>query len=172
MNPKLNFIFARRSIRKFAARDVSREVLNDLLAAAMAAPSAVAKDPWHFLVLTERATLERLADVLPNAPMLRHAPAAVIACGDIDLAHDREISFLLQDLSAAVQNLLLAAAVLGLGTCWLGVHPRTERMEGIRKLFTLPVNVIPVAGIALGWPNEQKAPRTRFSAERVHFEQW
>jgi nitroreductase len=172
MNPKLNFIFSRRSVRKYQDRQVPQEMLEDLLQAAMAAPSAVVKDPWHFLVIRDRDSLNRLAEVLPNAPMLRQAPAAIVVCGDIERAHDRQESFMLQDLSAAVENVLLAANALGLGACWLGVHPRQERMDGIRRLFNLPDHIIPVAGIAVGWPAEQPEMRTRYNAGRVHHEKW
>jgi nitroreductase len=172
MNPELKFIFSRRSVRKYQDKQVPREMLEDLLQAAMAAPSAVAKDPWHFLVIRERDSLNRLAEVLPNAPMLRQAPAAIVVCGDIERAHDRQESFMLQDLSAAVENVLLAANALGLGTCWLGVHPRKERMDGIRRLFKLPDQIIPVAGIAVGWPAEQPEMRTRYNPGRVHHEKW
>lgn len=172
MNPKLSFIFSRRSVRKYHDKQVPVGMLEDLLQAAMAAPSAVAKDPWHFLLIRERESLNRLADVLPNAPMLRQATAAIVVCGDIEKAHDRQESFMLQDLSAAVENILLAANALGLGACWLGVHPRNERMDGIRRLFKLSDQIIPVAGIAVGWPAEQPEMRTRYNPERVHYEKW
>jgi nitroreductase len=172
MNPELDFIFTRRSVRKYQAREVPATMVQDLLEAAMAAPSAVARDPWHFLVIRAQRTLQQLADVLPNGQMLRQAAAAFIACGDINRAHDRQESYMLQDTSAAVENILLAANALGLGGCWLGVHPRPERVAGIRDLFHLPDNIIPVCGIALGWPAEQPEPRTRYKEDRVHLEKW
>jgi len=172
MNPQLDFIFTRRSVRKYQAREIPDAMMHDLLEAAMAAPSAVARDPWHFLVIRTAQTLQQLADVLPHAQMLRQAPAAIIVCGDINRAHDRQESYMLQDISAAVENILLAANVLGLGGCWLGVHPRSERIAGIRQLFRLPDHIIPVCGIALGWPAEQPPARTRYNQDRVHKEQW
>jgi len=172
MNPKLNFIFSRRSVRKYEKREIPPELLNDLFEAAMAAPSAVARDPWHFLLIRERDTLDEIVKILPHGQMLRQAPAAVIVCGDIDLAHSNELSYMLQDLSAAVENILLAATALDLGSCWLGMHPRPERISGIRKLFSLPENIIPMCGIALGWPAEIPEPRTRYKPERVHMEKW
>jgi len=172
MNPQLDFIFRRRSVRKYQAREIPAAMMHDLLQAAMAAPSAMARDPWHFLVIRAPQTMHRLADVLPHAQMLRQAPAAIIVCGDINLAHDRQESYMLQDLSAAGENLLLAANVLGLGGCWLGVHPRPERITGIRELFRLPDHIIPVCGIALGWPAEQPPARTRYKQDRVHMEKW
>ena len=172
MNEKLAFIFSRRSVRKFEEREVPTAMLRDLLKAGMAAPSAVAKDPWHFIVLRERAELIRLAEILPHGQMLRQAGAAFVVCGDINQAHDRQESYLLQDLSAATENILLAANALGLGTCWLGVHPRPERMEGIRKLYQLPENIIPMCSIAIGWPKEPPPARTRFNPDKVHQGKW
>ena len=172
MKPALSFIFNRRSVRKYESREIPADMFQDLFEAAMAAPSAVARDPWHFLLVRERRMLDRIVEILPNGQMLRQAPAAVIVCGDINRSHGNELSYMLQDLSAAVENLLLAATALGLGSCWLGMHPRPERIDSIRRLFSLPENIIPMCGIALGWPAEKPEPRTRFNPERVHLEKW
>jgi len=172
MNPALHFIFSRRSVRRYENREIPADIFTDLFEAAMAAPSAVAKDPWHFILVRDRKMLDNMLRVLPNGQMLRQAPAAVVVCGDINRAHLNEVSYMLQDLSAAVENLLLAATALDLGSCWLGMHPRPDRMDGIRSLFSLPENIIPVCGIALGWPAENPEPRTRFNPERVHLEKW
>jgi len=170
MNPQLNFIFSRRSVRKYQDKEISEEILHDLLEAAMAAPSAVAKDPWQFIVVQRSETLQSMADVLPYGQMLRHAPAALVVCGDIEKANDRKLSYLLQDCSAAIENILLAATTLGLGSCWLGVHPREDRIKGIRKIFDLEEKIIPVSCVALGWPAESPSPRTRFNSSSVRWE--
>ena len=172
MNPLLNFIFSRRSIRTFTQREIPEGLLIDLLEAAMAAPSAVAKDPWHFIVLHSRVSLDQLAANLPNGKMLGEATAALVVCGDLDKAHDQQLSFLLQDLSAAIENILLAATALGLGACWLGIHPREERIAAVARQFALPAQVIPVAAIALGWPAHEAEPRTRYNPACVHLERW
>jgi len=172
MNPKLQFIFNRRSVRKYKDQPVTDETLTDLLEAAMAAPSAVAKDPWNFIIVKKRETLNQLAEFMPNAQMLKQAPAAIFICGDIERAHTQAESYMLQDCSAAIENILLAATALGLGSCWLGVHPRPERMVAVQKVFALPEGIIPVSGIALGYPAEQPEPRTRFRAEYVRYETW
>ena len=151
MNPRLDFIFSRRSVRKYQEKEIPKEMLNDLLEAGMAAPSARATDPWHFIVVTARKTLEEMVSVLPNGKMLLSAPAALVVCGDMHRALEGYESYMLQDVSAAVENILLAANGLGLGACWLGIHPRRARMDGIRHLFHLPAHIVPVAGIALGW---------------------
>ncbi|MDD2465512.1 MAG: nitroreductase family protein [Desulfobulbus sp.] len=172
MNPVLKSLFARRSIRKYTQERIPDTLINDLLEAAMAAPSAMAKNPWHFIALRSRPTIDQLANCLPNGKMLSGATAALLVCGDINQAHDRELSFLLQDLSAAIENILLAASMLGLGACWLGIHPREERIAAVSKAFCLPEGIIPVAGISLGWPAEEKESRTRFNREQVHVELW
>ena len=168
----LQFIFGRRSIRVYAPGEVGESEIARLLQAAMAAPSAVAKDPWRFVVIRKRETLSAIAAALPNGGMLATAPLGIIVCGDLDAAHDRQLSYLLQDCSAAIENLLLCAHALGLGACWLGVHPREDRACKLKEILSLPASVIPVAGIAIGHPGEEKEPRTRFNREYVHWEKW
>jgi nitroreductase len=138
----------------------------------MAAPSAVAKDPWDFIVLTDKPLLATVAEALPNGKMLADAPLGIIVCGDLQRAHGNELSYLIQDCSAAIENLLLAASMLGLGACWLGVHPRPDRIAHIRKVFQLPEPVLPVAAIAIGHPAEEKESRTRFDSKLVHTNSW
>jgi nitroreductase len=169
---KLDFILGRRSIRVYRTGEVSEEAVRTLLEAAMAAPSAVAKDPWRFVVVRQREVLARIAEVLPNGGMLRDAALGIIVCGDLQAAHDRQLSYLLQDCSAAIENLLLTAHILGLGACWLGIHPREERIRKVSELLALPASVLPVSGIAIGWPGEVKEPRTRYNPASVHHERW
>ena len=172
MNPLLKFIFDRRSIRRYESRAIPEETVTDLLEAAMAAPSAVAKDPWHFIVVRKRETLDALSESLPNGRMLRYAPLGIVVCGDLEATHDRQESYMLQDCSAAIENLLLAATALGLGACWLGAHPREERMARIRQLLALPSTITPVSAIAIGWPDASKDARTRYREDAVHHERW
>ena len=172
MNSKLNAIFARRSVREYTSQPIDDQLVRDLLEAAMAAPSAVAKDPWDFIVVRDSAMRDRIASKLPNGKMLCHASVGIVVCGNLDRAHDHQLSYMLQDCSAAIENMLLAASMLGLGACWLGVHPRQERVEHIQKLFALPEPIIPVSVVSLGWPAEFPEPRTRYREEAVHYEKW
>ncbi|MCX7872198.1 MAG: nitroreductase family protein [Verrucomicrobiae bacterium] len=169
---KLDFIFGRRSIRVFLPAEITDEDVKTLLSAAMAAPSAVAKDPWRFVVMRNKETLRKIADVLPNGKMLADASVGIAVCGDIEAAHDHQLSYLLQDCSAAIENLLLAAHILGFGACWLGVHPRENRVAAIKEILNLPQNIIPVSVIAIGKPGEAKEPRTRYSDDKVRYEKW
>ncbi len=172
MNPKLDLFFARRSVRKYRKEPIPEETIKDLLEAAMAAPSAMAKDPWHFIVVRDQAGREKVAEGLPYGKMLKEAGAAIVVCGDLDKAHDRQMSYLMQDCCAAVENLLLAATALGLGTVWLGVQPREDRVNHLRGLFNLPANIVPVCVISVGWPAESPKARTRFKKSLVHRETW
>ncbi len=166
------FIFGRRSIRAYVPGEVTDATVYTLLQAAMAAPSAMAQDPWRFIVLRNRDTLCRIAEELPYGKMLASASLGIAVCGDQDAAHDHQLSYLLQDCSAAIENLLLCAHVLGLGACWLGVHPRQNRMQFLTDILSLPESVIPVACVAIGHPAEVKEPRTRFNRDFVHYEKW
>jgi nitroreductase len=169
---KMEFIFGRRSIRAYTSAEVSQDIIQKLLRAVMAAPSAAAKDPWRFVVIRNRQTLARIAAALPNGQMLASAALGIAVCGELEAAHDRQLSYLLQDCSAAIQNILLCAHLVGLGACWLGVHPREQRIKSLREILSLPASVVPVSCISIGYPAEDKEPRTRFNPEYVHLEQW
>ena len=172
MNPLLAPLFARRSVRKFQIRPVPADLIQDVLEAAMAAPSANAKDPWEILVVQDPATLAKLAAGLPYGKMLAGAPVGFVVCGDLQRVNGQHLSYLLQDGSACIENLLLALSMLGLGGVWLGVHPREDRIAHLRSLFQLPEHVLPIAAIAAGYPAETHPPRTRFAETRVHRERW
>lgn len=172
MHPDVCKILARRSVRSYTDAPVDDEALRTLLKAAMSAPSAAAADPWHFLVVRNPGMLARLAEVLPRGQMIAKARLGIIICGDQQRAHRRQLSYLLQDCGAATENLLLAASMLGLGACWLGIHPDPARVGGVRQLFAIPASVIPVAGVAIGHPRQHPRARTRFREQAVHYELW
>jgi nitroreductase len=167
MNPDLRFVFKRRSIRAYTDRPVSDQMVNDLLEAAMAAPSACAKDPWRFIVVRDKKRLAEIANGLPNGKMLSKAAVGIVVAGDLEAAHSGELSYLLQDCSAAIENMLLAAAALGLGACWLGVHPREDRIAHVRSLLKMPSSMLPVSAIAIGCPADNPQPRTRYRESSV-----
>jgi len=161
-------IFSRRSIRKYTEESVPEEHVTTILEAAMAAPSASNKKPWHFVVVTERDTLNRLADAHKYAKMLQEAPLCVVVCGDESVSP----RFWEQDCSAVTQNILLAAQALGLGSVWCGVHPREERVRDISEILGIKGPVKPLNLIAIGYPAEEKDPRTQYDGSRIHGEHW
>ena len=172
MNGKIDFITRRRSIRKFKNVPIDDRQITTILEAAMSAPSAVAKDPWRFIVVRDPDNLKNIAGFLPNGGFLTDANLGIIVCGDISLAHSNSISYLLQDCSAAIENMLLAISALDLGACWLGVHPREDRIENIKRFCNLPEDVLPMAVIAIGVPDASPAPRTRYNEAYIHQEKW
>jgi nitroreductase len=172
MTKPLDFIFGRRSVRVYSPGDVSEAAVTQLLEAAMAAPSAMTKDPWRFVVVRDKQTLSKLASLHPGAAMLSAAAMAIVVCGDQDAAFERNLSYLLQDCSAATENLLLAAPALGLGACWVGVHPGEALIKQVKDWLGLPGSVIPVAVVSIGHPGEQLEPRTRFNPSYVHAGTW
>ncbi|MEJ2134470.1 MAG: nitroreductase family protein [Desulfofustis sp.] len=167
MNEKLDFIFSRRSVRQFTEKPVSDSQIEAILQAGMSAPSARARDPWRFVVTRRSADLEMMRKIAPNGSMLKEAAAAFLVCGDIDQAHENQESYMLQDVAACIENMLLAINGLGLGGCWIGVHPRQPRVAGMRDYFKLPQSIIPIAAIALGYPAVKPAKRTRYRADYV-----
>lgn len=169
---KLDLIFGRRSVRVYSPGEIHDATVTRLLEAAMAAPSAMTKDPWRFIVVRNQGALEDLATSLPGGKMLATAALSIIVAGDLESAFESNIGYLLQDCSAATENLLLAAHALGLGACWVGVYPSTDSMACLRKRFALPPQVVPVAVIALGLPGEQLPARTRYQDSNVHREKW
>ena len=165
-------ILARRSIRQYSDRALSAEVIDSVIQAAMAAPSAHNEQPWHFIVITDRQVLDAVPRMHPYAQMLNEAPMALCVCADLNLEAERGSGYWIQDCAAATENILLAATGLGLGTCWLGIHPREERKKALSQLLQLPAHVVPFCLIAVGYAAESKPPLTRCLTERVHRETW
>jgi nitroreductase len=161
-------IFSRRSIRKYTKESVPEGHIKTLLEAAMAAPSASNKKPWHFVVVTERGTLDLLANAHQYAKMLHEAPLCIIVCGDESVAQ----RFWQQDCSAATQNILLAAQALSLGSVWCGVYPSETRVLKISEILGIEPPVKPLNLIAIGYPAEEKEPRTQYDEAHVHIEKW
>jgi nitroreductase len=164
----INTILARRSIRKYTTQPINETDIKTMLQAAMAAPSASNLKPWHFIVISNRKKLDKLAEVHPHGKMLAEAPLCIAVCGDTNIS----ASLWIQDCSAAAENLLIAATALDLGSVWLGVYPREERIKAIRRVLNLPENIIPLNLISIGHPAETKEPRTQYDQQRIHRNKW
>ena len=158
-------IRTRRSIRKFEDRAVPRDLLERLLRAAMAAPSAKDEQPWRFVVVTDGEALRKVAGFHPGAEAAKQAAAGILVCHDPAL--ELMEGYWVQDHAAATQNILLAAHALGLGACWVGGHPIVAFEKGFRELLGLPDSLVPVAFVALGYPAEALPARDAYRAERV-----
>ena len=163
-------ILARRSIRKYTSEPVTDEDIKKLLEAAMAAPTGGNRKPWHFIIIKEKETLDKLAVRHPYGKMLTEAPLCIAVCGDPGLT-PLPRNFVPQDCSAATMNILHAAVALGLGAVWIGLA-LDEHYDMARSLLGIPEDIVPHNLIAIGHPAEQKEPRTQYDETRVHSEKW
>ncbi|MBO5862225.1 MAG: nitroreductase family protein [Bacteroidales bacterium] len=168
----LENIHARKSVRQFTDEPVSQEHIETMLKAAMAAPTAVNYQPWRFVVITERARLDAMAEVLPYAKMLKQAPLAIVVCGETTWFEGRENTYWQQDCSAATQNILLAAEALGLGAVWTGVYPNMELARPLAEFLGLPGTVQPLCCIPIGHHDGTTQPKDKWKPENIHYEKW
>lgn len=166
----LDNIATRTSIRDYEARPVEKEKIEKMLRAAMAAPTAMNKQPWHFVVVDQRNVLDALAGANPYAKMLKKAPLAIVVCGNTDkMIEGGGRDFWIQDASAATENLLLAAHAMGLGAVWTGAYPSEERCISISKVLSLSDNLVPLNMIVVGYPAEQLQPKQKFKEENISY---
>lgn len=169
MSDIMTHILSRRSIRKYTDEPVSREDIVRLLQAAMAAPSATNRKPWEFIVVTEPKVLDGLRKALPFGRY--NAPLAIVVCGNMRRALPWPArDFWIQDCSAAIENILLAAAGLGLGAVWIGVHPISLFVKAVSRTLSLPRSIVPLGVVYAGYPAETKAPRTQYDEKRIHWQ--
>ncbi len=168
----LETILTRRSSRRFSGEPISDEMIHTLLDAAMSAPSACNQQPWHFIVVKDRFLLDKIAEVHPYARMCSQAPLAILPCADPELQTKIGQDYWIQDISAATQNILLAARALELGAVWCGVHPRKDKEKNMREIFQIPKNIIPFAVIAIGYTDVKQVSADRYKEDRVHQNSW
>ncbi len=174
-NDTLKTIFNRKSVRHYKEGKVTDEQLLTLVKAGMAAPTAVDKRPWEFIVITDKATLVKLAENLPYAKMVANAAAAIVVCGDTAKQFGgKDSQFWIMDCSAATENILLAAESLGLGAVWTAVYPGAERIKPVTEILNIPVdkNIVPLALIPVGVPVGDEKPKDKYNPDQIHHEKW
>lgn len=170
-NETLKTIFERTSIRRWQTRPVEDVKIQQMLRAAMSAPTAVNRQPWEFIVLTDEAVRKQVAKALHN-DMLVRAPLTIITCGNMAKRFKADSLFWLSDVSAATENMLLAARSLGLGAVWTGGFPAKERVDAVKRALNLPDDVVPVAIVPIGYPAEDPLPKDKWKPENVHYNKY
>lgn len=166
-------IMTRTSIRSYTEQTVSADTIETLLRAGMAAPTAVNKQPWHFVVVNKKEKLTELAATNPYGKMLENAPLAIVVCGDMSKVLEGNASaFWVQDCSAATENILLAAHALGLGAVWTGLYPDMERVDAVSEVLKLTDNLIPLCTVVIGYPAEQPQPKDKWKPENVSYNEY
>jgi nitroreductase len=166
----LEAIFTRRSIRNFTGEQIGEEDLRSILKAGFAAPSAHNYQPWHFIVIKSAETLKSIAEFHTYGKMLPKAGCAIVVCGD--KKKQPETGFIIEDCSAAIQNILLASHGLGYGAVWCGLHPITQLVENTSKLLDLPDNIIPVGVVAVGYKTEDRKAIDKYDESKIHMNKW
>lgn len=168
-NPAYSNIIERTSVRRFAQKPVSDDLKTAILYAGMSAPSGVNRQPWEFILIDNPEVLHQLAVALPYARMADEAPFALVVCGNKDrFLEGDDATLWVQDLSAASENILLAAHALGLGGVWTALYPHADRMANVTRILNLPANFIPFNLIPIGYPATHHAPLDKWHPERIH----
>lgn len=165
-------IMTRTSIRHFTNQPITKDTLDFIVKAGMAAPSAMNAQPWEFIIVTEKEQLDSLCEVHPWSN-LKTATAAIIVCGNMQKISDKNIAgYWIQDCSAATENILLAAHSFGLGAVWCGVYPNDSVLPGVKRILELPDYITPLNIISMGYPAENPEPKDKFKTENIHYQKW
>ncbi len=163
-------IQTRRSIRKYTGEAVSDAAMKDIIRAGCYAPSAHNSQPWQFVVCRDPVILEKIAEIHPYAKMVPQAGSCIMVCGDT--ARQEIVDFLTEDCSAAIENMLLAAWGMGLGTVWCGLHPIEKLKNAMRGFFSLPESIIPIGLVVVGHADESRTVSDRYDPDKVHWDKW
>ena len=164
-------IMTRRSIRTFTDKPVNKDLLKKLLEAAMNAPSASDARPWHFVIVDDRGKLNALAkNIDEDNDLFKEAQAAILICGNESL--EKFKGFWPQDCACAAQNLQLSVHDLGLGTVWIVIYSIPPRIEGCRKILSIPDNLEPFAIFPIGYPEEILEPEYRYDESLIQNNGW
>lgn len=162
----MSLIMKRKSIRQYTEKQISNEDILTMLKSGMQAPSATNQQPWEFVVIKNRNTLDELSKVSRGAWMLAQAPLCIHVFMRDGL---NKPDMAPQDLGACVENIMLEATNLGLGSCWIGVFPEEDRVTKIKELLQIK-NGTPFANIAIGYPKNEEDVKVRFDESRIHYE--
>ncbi|MFR9524398.1 MAG: nitroreductase family protein [Rikenellaceae bacterium] len=163
-NQTLKSIYARTSVRAYTSQPVEKELLVELTKVAMAAPSAMNRQPWEFVIIQDRSILDKIGEIKPP---VGKAPAAIVVLGNTEVSG----SWVL-DCSAATENILLAATSMGLGTVWTGAHGNTKFEEMLKETLSLPEGVMPLSVIAVGYADGTPTPKNKYDAKKVYFDKY
>jgi nitroreductase len=156
----LDLILTRRSIRRYENKDIPEEVLQQILETGRQAPSAANRQPIHFVIVTDRDILKNLCDNLINR-FVKYAPVAIVGCADIKSLLTGKWAVV--DATIAMENMVIAAWTLGIGSCWIGACNE----EKVKELLKIPDKWKFVALLTLGYPAEQPKQRKKKPFEKM-----
>ena len=166
----LENIYSRKSVRSYTDEPVSPEQVENMLKAAMAAPSGMNMQPWRFVVVTEQAVKQKMA--IGFNKMIAKAPVVIVICGKVTNKLGGSNHNWTADCAAATENLLLAAESMGLGAVWTACYPYDDRMGPAIEALGLPDDIKPYCIIPVGHPAGNEKPKDKWKPENVHYEKW
>jgi len=155
----IEVVLSRRSIRRYEQKEIPRDVLDKILEAGRQAPSAANKQPWHFIVLTDSKIKRELSKGLFNR-FIKDAPVTVVGCTHKDLIAGK---WSLVSTTIALQNMVIAAWAMGIGSCWIGDF----KEEKVKRLLSIPENWNVGALVSFGYPAEKPHSRKKKSMEEI-----
>ena len=167
----LDVIMTRTSIRAFTGEPVSKDMLETILKAGMAAPTGMNAQPWRFVVITDQDKIKEIFGTGFRSEMFTTAGAIIVVCGEAE-TNGRPNMFWYEDCSAATENILLAAHALGLGAVWTAGYPAMDRVTPVSEALGIPSNVLPLCVVPLGYPAEDPEPKDKWKPENIHWEKW
>ena len=172
MNETLKTIFQRKSVRIYQDKPISKDALELLVRAAMAAPSGADTRSWSFIIIQDKKMLESLAQGLKYGKMLKKSGAAIIVCGNPEKSVFEGDQYWMFDCSIAAENILLAAESIGLGAVWVSVYPNNLRIRNTKEILELPKDIEPLCVISLGYPKIEQKPKDKFDSKKMHWDKW
>ena len=176
-------ILNRKSVRSYTGDTIPAAIMENILRAAMAAPSGMNFQPWRFVVLTDKSQYETIFEGNGNMKKFMESGAIIVVCADTTVtrptrenpdgpAVTRPNPMWRDDVAAATENLLLAVEAYGLGACWTACYPFTNTMEPVKRTLGLPATVVPYAVVPIGYPATENTPKDKWDPTRVHYDRW
>lgn len=163
-------LLTRRSVRRYTDKPVSERDIIEIIRAGMYAPSARNQQVWDFLVITDKKLLKELSARLETAPMAKDAAFAVLVCADAE--REKSEGYWEQDCGACIENMMLGALSKGIGSVWIGIHPKEERIRAVKEMFNLPDTIRPHSLMVAGYPADPLPKADRFHPELIHMNKW
>ncbi len=176
-------ILNRKSVRSYNGDTIPAAVMEDLLRAAMSAPTGMDIRPWSFVVLTDKSQYETIFEGNGNMKKFMESGAIIVVCADTTVtrptredpdgpAVTRPNPMWRDDVAAATENLLLAVEAHGLGACWTACYPFPNTMAPVKTALGLPETVVPYAVVPIGYHDGTTQPKDKWDTSRIHYNRW
>lgn len=155
----IDYILSRRSIRKYEKKEIPEKTINQILKTGQNAPSAANKQPFHFIILKDKEIKKKISTTFSR--FIKNVPIVIVGC-----ANEKALltgKWAVIDTAIAMQNMVIAAWTLGVGSCWIGSFSEKK----VKQLLKIPDKWKVVALITLGYPAEQPKQRKKKTTEKM-----